>query len=705
MRGWREFRGIGFLTDKETTGLMGLATLVGVAVGAGGALLILLVTWVGDRVDRVVEGGDYRFLLWLAIVPIALFLAWWIADRFSPESSGGGVPATAAALAVHGGYLSTKSIVVKTVTSALTLGGGGSGGREGPIVQIGGAIASAISRRFHVGEDALRSLVAAGAGAGIGASFNAPIAGMLFALEVILGSFSVRHMSVIVLTSVAAAVTTKELTDTFGLKEAVLSAAPFELGDWRNLLIYLVLALVVIAVSIPYLRLLDRTEVLGERLRKGRRPLIFGLITAAVGLVEIVFLTDSGPHVFRSGQELLGQMVAPGQLHHLAWTTLLGLVVLKIVATAFTHASGGSAGAFMPTLFIGAALGVALGEFSGQFWSIDYISPGALAVVGMATMLAAVARAPLTAIILVFELTGARDYGLVLPLMLSATVATFVSERFQPLSFYAATLERMGIRLAKTGEVDLLDTVDVGEVMSPPFSVNEWTSVLKAQELLDRQRSHGAAVINRDGLLTGIVTVTDLARTTSPSDAVSTAMTPRPATVTTTMPVSAALERMAVLGIGRLPVVEEENPERLVGMFRREDAVRAYHRALGASTDSELHRRTLRQRVDPGAHYYEFQIPAESIADGRIVREINWPEGSTMVSIRRGTDVMVPTGNTLILAGDVITAFGTPGSQTRVIERLNTSAGDRTAEIAIEGIAVPQPRSGNDPQHGEEEHE
>lgn len=679
---------------------MGLAALVGVAVGVGAALLILLVTWVGDRVDGIVEGGDYRFLLWLAIVPVALFLAWWLADRFSPESSGGGVPATAAALAVHGGYMSTKSIAVKTMTSALTLGGGGSGGREGPIVQIGGAIASAISRRFHVGEDTLRSLVAAGAGAGIGASFNAPIAGMLFALEVILGSFSVRHMSVIVLTSVAAAVTTKELTDTFGLEEAVLSTATFELGDWRNLLIYLVLAVVVIAVSVPYLRLLDRTEVLGERFRKGRRPLLFGFITAVLGLIEIQFLTDSGPHVFRSGQALLSQMVSLGQLHHLAWTTLLALVALKILATAFTHASGGSAGAFMPTLFIGAALGVAIGELSAEFWTIDYISPGALAVVGMATMLAAVARAPLTAIILVFELTGAGDYGLVLPLMLAATVATFVSERFQPFSFYRATLERMGVRLAKTGEVDLLDTVKVGEVMSSPLSVTEWTSVLKAQELLERYRSHGAAVVDRDGLLTGIVTVTDLTRAGSPSDAVSTAMTRRPATVTTTMPVSAALERMAVLGIGRLPVVVEDRPDHLMGMFRREDAVRAYHQALGASTDSELHRRTLRERVDPGAHYYEFQVPVDSMADGRTVREINWPEGSTLVSVRRGTEVMVPTGNTQILAGDLITAFGTSGSQTRVIERLNASAGERTAEIAIEGIAIPQPRPpGSGPQH------
>ncbi len=682
-------RGLAFLADRETTGLLGLATLVGVAVGAGGALLILLVSWVTRSVDDLVEGsGDTGYLLWLGIIPIALFIAWWIADRWSPESSGGGVPETAAALAVHGGYLSTTSIFVKTVASAITLGGGGAGGREGPIVQIGGAIGSAISRRFNVGEDALRSLVAAGAGAGIGASFNAPIAGMLFALEVILGTFSVRHMSAIVLASVAAAVTTTELTGQLGLEEAVLRASEFELGDWRNLAVYLVLALAVIAVSVPYLKLLARADVIGAKLARGRRPLAFGLITALLGIIEIRFLTDSGPHVFRSGQALLGQMVSIGQRHHLVWSTLLALVALKAVATAFTHASGGSSGAFMPTLFMGGALGVAIAELAAQFWTVAYVSPGALAVVGMATMFAAVARAPLTAIIIVFELTGAQDYGLVLPLMLSATIATFVSERFQPLSFYAATLDRMGIHLAKTGEIDLLDTVRVGEVMSAPLSVTEWTSVRDAQEVLERHRSHGAAVLDRGEALIGIVTVSDLARASSAQDAVGTAMTPRPATATPGMPVSAALERMAVLGVGRLPVVDEASPDRLIGVFRREDAVRAYHQALGASTESELHRRTLRQRVDPGATYYDFEVPAESIADGRVVRDVNWPEGSTLVSVRRGTEVMVPTGNTLLVAGDVVTAFGTAGSRARIVERLATSAADHTAEIVVEGIVL-----------------
>jgi CBS domain-containing protein len=160
-------------------------------------------------------------------------------------------------------------------------------------------------------------------------------------------------------------------------------------------------------------------------------------------------------------------------------------------------------------------------------------------------------------------------------------------------------------------------------------------------------------------------------------------MTPRPATVVPSTPVSRALERMAALGVGRLPVVAEDSPERLVGMFRREDAVRAYHEALSSSTDSELYRDRLAQRTDPGAGYYDFRIPPGSMADGRAIREVSWPEGSTLVSVRRDRLVLVPTGKTVLNQGDVVTAFGTETSKTLMIERLNAGAEEPTAEIML----------------------
>jgi K+/H+ antiporter YhaU regulatory subunit KhtT len=134
-----------------------------------------------------------------------------------------------------------------------------------------------------------------------------------------------------------------------------------------------------------------------------------------------------------------------------------------------------------------------------------------------------------------------------------------------------------------------------------------------------------------------------------------------------------------------------------VGIFRREDAVRAYHEALTANTDIELHRARLAQRTDPGAGYYEFRIPPGSMADGRAIREVSWPEGSTLVSIRRERDVEVPSGDTVLQGGDVVTAFGTAASKGRMIERLNAGADEPTAELSLGEIAEQGTPSGDDP--------
>jgi CIC family chloride channel protein len=263
------------------------------------------------------------------------------------------------------------------------------------------------------------------------------------------------------------------------------------------------------------------------------------------------------------------------------------------------------------------------------------VESGAFAVVGMAAMFAVVGRAPLTAILMVFEVTGARDYQLILPLMLTATLGTFLAERFHTDSIYSMMLRHMGIKVRKTGEVDLLDTIQVGSVMATsPMVCSPSDGVGEVEEMLHRTRSHGLPVVE-GGRLVGVITLSDIARADSGEETVAEAMTHRPATVAPTTPVSTALERMAVLGVGRLPVVAEDDPLRLVGVFRREEAVRAYHEALTANTDMELHRARLAQRTDPGAGYYEFRIPPGSMADGHAIRDVAWPEGSTLVSIRR----------------------------------------------------------------------
>jgi CIC family chloride channel protein len=455
------------------------------------------------------------------------------------------------------------------------------------------------------------------------------------------------------------------------------------------------LALLVVVVGFVFLRTIDGLEGLAHRHRERLtwlRPLLAGLMVAALIFVE--------PDLFGTGQEvtsglLRNELTGSGEV----WWVLVLLALGKALATSLTISSGGSGGAFMPSLFMGAAVGAGFARLAEGVWAGDtQLQSGAFAVVGMAAMFAVVGRAPLTSIIIVFEVTGARDYGLILPLMLAATLGTFLAERFMKDSVYTLALKRKGISLTRTGEIDILDTVTVGSVMAPlPFVAAPEQSIDEIERMLNFHRSHGVPVVDADELV-GIVTITDINRAegSAQETSVSHVMTPRPVTVEPDTPVSRALERMAALGVGRLPVVAKEDPRRLVGIFRREEAVHAYHEALTSTTDHHLQRQRLIQRTHPDAGYYDFRVPLGSIADGRKVREVSWPEGSTLVSIRRGREVLVPTGDSLLLAGDVITAFGTEWSRQRMIDRLNAGADEPTAEILLEDIEAEAEASGSD---------
>ena len=686
LRRLRDVPAVGTLAEREVGGFLALSALVGVGVGLGAAGLVLALEWVNDLIEPLFAGDDGSLFsgprAWIFLtVPLGLTAAWWIAQRFAPEVAGDGVPASTEALLVRGGHIRGRVAPLKLVATTFTVGLGGSAGREGPIVQIGAAIGSWISRRFNVGEDQLRSLVAAGAGAGIGASFDAPIAGMLFALEVILVSFAPRHMSAVVIASVTAAITTRA---TVG-PELALRAGEYSLNSPSELALYALLALVIAAVGLFFLRFLDIVESFtherAERL-SWLRPALSGLIVAGLIFIE--------PALFGTGQEVTDRLLLDEQFADFTgfgevWWVLILLALGKAVATSITIPSGGSGGAFMPSLFMGAAVGAGFARLAEQLGGDLGLDPGAFAVVGMAAMFAVVGRAPLTAILIVFEVTDARDYGLILPLMLVATLGTFIAELVHTDSVYTMALKRKGIRLTRSGEVDILDTVTVGSVMAQDRLVATPTMTVRdATRMLDVNRSHGLPVVDGDELV-GIVTITDMNRTDEPPETATVAqvMTPRPVTVDPDTPVSRALERMAALGVGRLPVVASDDPRKLVGMFRREEAVRAYHEALTTTTDHHLHRQRLAQRTQPGAGYYDFRVPVGSIADGRKVRDVSWPEGSTLVSVRRARLVLVPGGDTGLIAGDVVTAFGTEASRQRMIDRLNAGADEPTAEIPL----------------------
>ncbi|MDH3471695.1 MAG: chloride channel protein, partial [Acidimicrobiia bacterium] len=468
-----------------TAGVILVAVAVGAAVGVAAYLLIEGIDLVRELTRDLAEALPADWLWMFITVPLGLTAAWWLSLRYAPETAGDGVPQVAAALIVSAGYVRRRVAGMKILVTSLTLGMGGSGGREGPIAQIGSAVGSVLARWSGLGEQQARSLVAAGAGAGIGASFNAPIAGMLFAMEVVLGGFHIRHLNTVVVASVSASVVSRSLVGA----DLGFPIVKYPLTDVRELALYAVVGLLAVAAAYLFLRSLDVFERAGERFRQMPwfRPLLFGLVVAGVGLASTWLYEEAdslSPDVLGTGQDFVGFLLGSGTI---TWWVLAGLAGLKIIATSATMGSGASAGAFAPSLFIGAALGSGFVAVLEPVWGFSDLRPGAFALVGMSAVFAAVARAPLTSILIVFEIT--QDYGLVLPLMLATTLATLLTEVLHGESVYTMALTRMGIKRVQRGEVDVLDTVTVGEVNSVlPVVIGPDQSLGEVQGLLDHHR-------------------------------------------------------------------------------------------------------------------------------------------------------------------------------------------------------------------------
>ncbi|GMQ92761.1 MAG: hypothetical protein BMS9Abin12_0238 [Acidimicrobiia bacterium] len=639
------------LSKRGPASFLFAAVVLGLFVGVAAAALVSLVHLVSQGTLAFSEWSRWGVWVVAISVPVGMTASWLIDKRWGPAISGGGITETMIGLGLHGGYLPTGKIVPKILASAATLGTGGSGGREGPIAYIGASIGSSLARYTGFDHDRIRSLVAAGAGAGIGASFNAPIAGMMFAMEVILGSFAIRHLNAVVIASVAAAVTMELIVG----EESILTSPAHALGSPAELFLYATLAVLAVIIGIVYLRALDITEAssLPSRLPRWSRPVIFGL---SVGLLGVVW-----PESLGTGQNFLSELLRLEGAGSYVWWGLGLVAIAKIATSALTRAGGGSAGTFMPALVIGGSIGAAFAIVMEQGFGFDGLDTGAFAVVGMAATFATIARAPLTSVIIVFELTG--NYELVLPLMLGAALATYLGDRLHPESVYTIPLVRKGITLPKSEDIDLLDTVMVDSVMLPhDGGLHRWNTLAEAAEFFDATAHHGAPVFNDKDRLVGMITLSDIRKAGGPSmtATVADAMSKEVITITPDMPVSSALARMSSLGIGRVPVVDPNDPKHVVGMFRRISVVRAYEQALSMSKGRELYRERSRIRSQPGADFFDMSINTASTLANRDVAHIPWPADIVLVSVQRGTSVLVPHGDTMIRAGDRLTVFGTP---------------------------------------------
>jgi CIC family chloride channel protein len=644
---------------RGETLMLSLAVAVGLATGLLASLLIAVIA----VVQNVMFGTSVSWPVLLIAPAAGGLVVGLLLTYVVPESSGGGVVQVMATIATRGGRFRARVPFGGVLATGIALGSGASGGREGPIVLIGGGVGSLVGRLFAVGEDRMRTLVAAGAAAGIGASFNAPIGGMLFAIALIIGRFHSSALQSVVVASVVGSVTAREV---IGPEIIYEPATLYTLTDWRELLLYAVLGLAAALFGLGFLYGDDYAKKTFARLSVWP-PLKVAIGGLGVGLValavpEVIGTGDNLPPIDGLRDPIQTMLDGDVGTGYAAVGFLLLLAVAKLLATCLSSGSGNAIGTFAPTIFCGAALGGAVGHVAQTLLPGAGVQPGAFALVGMAAVFAAAARAPLTAIVIAFELTS--GYHLVLPLMLAAGLATFLADRLQSESVYTLPLRKRGIVYAESEDVDIMQVVRVGEIMTTdPDTLTAGLSVDEAHERFRDTRHHGFPVVD-DGRLVGVCTLADLARADVAGDGdrevpltVGDVCTRQPLTVTPIDPVYRAVRRMAAIDVGRLPVVSAEDHGRLVGLVRRADLVKAYQQAVSRSLAAQQRKQVEQLRNLAGTQFVEWRITADAPAAGRQVREMSWPSRTVLTSIRRSGEVVMPNGDTRLQADDEVTVL------------------------------------------------
>jgi CIC family chloride channel protein len=522
--------------------------------------------------DWLPAGSEY--VVRPLVTGAGFFVAWWIMRRLGRAHDGLNVPDVQLAVARREGAIPLRPALARTAASAVTLGSGGSAGSEGPVAVLGSTVGSVLGRAFRFDASRVKVLVAAGAAAGISAAFNAPLAGAFFALEEILGSLAVSAFPAVVVSSVVAAVVSRAF---FGNHPAFPVPTEYGYALVREVaLFYPLLGVISGLIAVLFIRIYFRTD---DVVRKLPLPpaLLPWLGGIAVGLLALA-----------SGARLVGFGHLAAQLEVFGALPLGSLVLLalgKIIATSITLNTGGSGGVFTPSLFVGAACGGAFGVALRTLFPELGLSPEAYALVGMGAVVAAATDAPLTGILIVFEMTN--DYGIVLPLMLSTVIAYLVARRIEPDSLYSGWLRRRGETIEHGASRDVLLGAHVADVYQrDALAIDEAATVAQLLAHLGTSEQLEFPVVDGDHRLLGMVTVGDLGAIAkdhgdlAPILLAADVATPSE-TVTPHDSLLVAIQRMGIRGTGSLPVVEAET-NILLGLVSRGHILALYERTIAA---------------------------------------------------------------------------------------------------------------------------
>ena len=677
-----------------------LLTFAAVPIGAVTALGAIGFSWLihiatyffFERVGRGLEAYDLYYWL-LPLLPMCggVFVG-LITFYIAPEAEGHGVPEVMDAMARSGGRIRFRVTAAKAVASALTIGSGGAAGTEGPIIQIGAAFGSGFGQWLRLGLDELRVLIGCGAAAGIAAIFNAPIAGVLFAVEVLVRDVSLRSFVSIIIASVTSSTVTQAIrghndplfpvpVELRGLQvEQVYQFSVSEVGN------YLVLGLLCGLVALSFIKLLYWLEDVFRKLpvhgvlRPVAGALVLGLIAVASELL-VGQRVPAGydrllPAVMGNSYPVIRETLEPGAYGLPGgWvvTVLLVLMVGKLLATTLTLGSGGSGGVFAPSLFLGAVTGGAFGLLIQHIPAFAHASPGAYALVGMAAVVGSSIHAPLTATLIVFEMT--RDYKVIVPIMLASVAALAVAQLLEPASIYTMKLLRRGVDIYRGRDISLLrhvavrDAMRSGFVTVPPgaglmqviskFIENPGTTMFVVN---DQQRLLG--VITGDQTRSVMVDVPSFEAFLIARDMMLESGFPTVKPADTLADVMKRLSRYR----GEIPVVEDG---RLVGAIWPEDVIERYNselfkRDMASSMVATVSRVARAQSIPAveNTSLAEIRVPLRFIGKTLSSLDIRNRYGVTVLLIkqqgRAGEELIraVPDGDYAFGAGDVMLVIG-----------------------------------------------
>jgi len=568
------------LIPGENTRMLAIATFIGLMAGLLNILFRTVVHWVeiffhqgGIEFFRIEEGG-WRLLL-LPLIPMSgMVLLIPLSLMFPGEVNGYGLPKFLRKVNLEGGYIRARSIFLKIISTALTIGTGNSVGVEGPIAQIGGAMGSQVGQFFRVSGNRMKVYIAAGAAGGIAGMFNAPIAGIFFAAEIILlGTYEISSFGALVTASAISTVVTRAY---FGELSVFVIPKYNVVNHFVELPLYCLLAVIVGIIAVLHTKIFylirDKYRILP--IHPQLKPITGALL---VGIIGIGF-----PQVMGDGYEFMEQVLYGDGLVRV----MFALIFLKIIATAITLGSGGAGGVFAPALFIGSMIGGTFGTIVHRWLPTMTANSGAYAAVGIGAFLAASTHAPMTAIFLLFEMTG--NYRIIVPAMLASIIGTIVATKLNEDSIDTVDFSREGINIHEGREVAIMKSIKVGAAITEDVDfISEEANINQLLEIFSQAKSSFYfPVIDMTGQMTGIVSMSDVKniihRDTSErsSEYVGNICHRDVITLTPDDTLYTAMQLFDLKGIEEIPVVETEENRWVVGMLKRRNVIAAYNRQV-----------------------------------------------------------------------------------------------------------------------------